>query len=62
MDLPGMDIFQEARGGRGIACIGTRSRSDRNVTDARLEKTSPSTDVPLGSQYMLSPSLRYVIG
>ncbi len=34
----------------GGACHNrTRSRSDRNVADARLERTSPSTDVPLGS-------------
>ena len=43
----------------GPATTSPRSRSEKNVTDAKLEKTSLSADVFLGVPFVTGPSLRY---
>ena len=57
-----LHLREGVRDGRGVACNGTRSRSDRNVADAKLvkdlAKRRRSARVPLHA----TPSRRYVIG
>ena len=43
----------------GPATTSPRSRSEKNVTDAKLEKTSLSADVFLGVPFVTGPYLRY---
>ena len=46
----------------GPVTTSPRSRSEKNVADAKLEKTSLSADVLLGVPFVTGPTLRYVIG
>ena len=54
-------LCKGGRDGRGVACNGTRSRSDRNVADAKLvkdlAKRRRSARVPLHATPL--PPLRY---
>ena len=43
----------------GPVTTSPRSRSEKNVADAKLEKTSLSADVFLGVPFVTGPSLRY---
>ncbi len=46
----------------GPVTTSPRSRSEKDVADAKLEKTSLSADVFLGVPFVTGPSLRYLIG
>ena len=46
----------------GPVWASPRSRSEKDVADAKLEKTSLSADVFLGVPFVTGPSRRYLIG